>query len=353
MAARERRNVEVKAHDPDPERSLAVCRKLGAEDRGVLRQRDTYFKVPTGRLKLREEEPGEAHLVQYEREDATSARESRYRLVAVPDPGGLRAALDAALGTLVVVEKARRLLLWEGVRIHLDRVEGLGAFVELEGVAAEGSDLSAERARVEHLADALGLVEERRVATSYSDELLAARGAPRDLVAAARAAMLRAHAPYSGYRVGAALRAPDGSVHAGANVENAAYPQGQCAEASALGVLVAAGHERYVEAAVIADAARPAVPCGGCRQRLAELGAPDAAVHLCDRDGPRRTVTLAELLPLAFRADRLPEAGPGVALATTAGAALAEGPGLATAAGAALAEGPEEARAARTRRGAA
>ena len=92
------RNVEVKALDPEPERSLAICRELGAEDRGVLVQRDTYFRAPSGRLKLREERDAGATLVQYDRPDAAAARVSRYRLVAVEDADGLREALDAALG---------------------------------------------------------------------------------------------------------------------------------------------------------------------------------------------------------------------------------------------------------------
>src|SRR5919112_638630 len=121
-----RRNIELKAFDPDPERSLAVVLGLGARDRGVIRQRDTYFRVNSGRLKLREEEPGGATLVQYDRVDAAEARESRYRLVPIADPHQTRAALEAALGTLAVVEKERHLLLWKGVRIHLDRVAGLG-----------------------------------------------------------------------------------------------------------------------------------------------------------------------------------------------------------------------------------
>jgi homotetrameric cytidine deaminase len=293
------RNIELKAVDPDPARSLAVCRELGAEDKGVIRQRDTYFRARSGRLKLREEEPGGAVLIQYDRPDAGAARTSSYRLVRTDDPEGLRAALDAALGTLVVVDKERHLLLWEGVRIHLDAVAGLGRFVELEGVAPPESDLSAERERVEHLRAALAIDE--ILPDSYSDRLLGADA----LVAAATEAMQRAYAPYSRFRVGAALRADDGSIHAGANVENAAYPQGQCAEASAIGALVAAGRGRVLEAAVISDGAAICVPCGGCRQRLREFMPLDGRVHLCSST-ERRTATLEELLPLSFGPEFLP-----------------------------------------------
>lgn len=291
-----RRNVELKALDPDPERSLAAALGLGADDRGVLVQRDTYFRTRAGRLKLREEEPGGATLIAYERPDGARARVSSYRLVPVSDPGELRAALDAALGTLVVVEKERRLLLWNGVRIHLDRVAGLGSFVELEGVAAADSDLGVERANVDDLIAALGIAPERILTDSYSDRLLGADA----LVVAAREAMARAYAPYSRYAVGAALRADDGSIHAAANVENAAYPQGQCAEASAIGAMVAAGRTRIVEAAVIASGDEPCVPCGGCRQRLREFMPLDATVHLCGAGGAHETATLGELLPRSF-----------------------------------------------------
>jgi homotetrameric cytidine deaminase len=291
------RNVELKAVDPDPKRSLALCLELGAEDRGVLRQRDTYFRARAGRLKLREEEPGGATLVQYDRPDGAHARESRYRLVPVAEPGELKAALDAALGTLVVVDKERHLLLWESVRIHLDRVAGLGEFVELEDVGADGSE------RVDRLQRELGL--DSVLPDSYSDRLLGADA----LIAAARAVMERAHAPYSGFHVGAALRADDGSVHVGANVENAAYPQGQCAEASALGALVAAGRTRVVEAAVIATGEEACVPCGGCRQRLREFMDLDGVVHLCSAGGAHETATLAELLPRSFGPEALAGAG--------------------------------------------
>jgi homotetrameric cytidine deaminase len=303
-----RRNVELKARDPRPERSLERARALGAEDRGELRQRDTYFAAPRGRLKLREQEPGGAELIAYERAESPRARESRYRIAPVSDPVALREALDAALGTVTVVDKRRRLLLWEGVRIHLDRVEGLGAFVELEGVAGPESDLGPEAARVERLRAELGIDDTAIEAASYADLLGAAGadGGAEELLRAAAAAMRHAHVPYSRFPVGAALRTPDGAIHAAANVENAAYPQGQCAEASALGVLVAAGGREISEVAVVAERLDICPPCGGCRQRLSEFARADTRVHLGRPGGPRRTLTLGELLPLGFDAGGLP-----------------------------------------------
>jgi homotetrameric cytidine deaminase len=305
-----RRNVELKARDPHPERSLERCRALGAEDRGELRQRDTYFATPRGRLKLREQEPGGAELIAYERADAAHARESRYRIAPVTDPAALREALDAALGTVAVVEKHRRLLLWEGVRIHLDHVEGLGDFVELEGVADDGSDLAREGALVDQLRAELAIGDDAIEATGYAD-LVSAAAPPDDaeaeeLLRAAEAVMAHAHVPYSRFPVGAALRTPDGAVHTAANVENAAYPQGQCAEASAIGVMVAAGGTEIAEVAVVAERMDICPPCGGCRQRLSEFASPETRVHLGRPGGPRRTVTLGELLPLGFTAEGLP-----------------------------------------------
>jgi homotetrameric cytidine deaminase len=281
-----RRNVELKARDPHPERSLERARALGAEDRGELRQRDTYFAAPNGRLKLREQDPGGAELIAYERPDAADARESRYRIVAVEDPAAIREALDAALGTVVVVDKRRRLLEWQGVRIHLDDVEGLGAFVELEGVADAASDLRRE-------AD---LVARLREVGDGAEELLRA----------AETVMARAHVPYSRFPVGAALRTTDGQVVAAANVENAAYPQGQCAEASAIGVMIAEGGTEIAEVAVVARHLDICPPCGGCRQRLSEFARPETPVHLGRPGGPRRTIALGELLPLGFTSEGLP-----------------------------------------------
>ena len=188
------RNVELKARDPDPARTLALALEAGAEDLGEISQRDTYFSGARERLKLREQEPGDSELIAYGRPDETQSRVSEYRRVPVGDAQALREALGAALGTLVVVVKRRRLLLWDGVRIHLDEVHGLGSFLELEAVAPEGSDLSAERAKVERLRGELGVDDGNLVATGYSDLLL---DGPERLLEAAEAAMRNAHAPYS------------------------------------------------------------------------------------------------------------------------------------------------------------
>ncbi len=293
MAAAQR-NLEIKAGDADPRRSLERALALGAEDRGEIAQRDTYFAGASGRLKLREQTPGEAELIQYRRADAKGTSTSEYRIVPVAEADSLREALDAALGTLVVVDKRRRLLLWEGVRIHLDAVEGLGSFVELEALAEAGGDLEA---KVDRLRAELEIGEDSLVAESYSDLLL---DTPNLLLRAAEAVMRNAYAPHSGFKVGAALRTPAGAVHTGANVENAAYPQSQCAEASAIGALVAAGESEIAAVAVVAEQMEICPPCGGCRQRLAEFARPDTPVYLGRPDGEHRTLTLAELLPLSF-----------------------------------------------------
>jgi cytidine deaminase len=127
-----------------------------------------------------------------------------------------------------------------------------------------------------------------------------------ELYLAARAVRERAYAPYSSYPVGAALRDEHGSVHVGANVENAAYPQGQCAEASAIGAMIAAGGRKITEALVIADErlGLPS-PCGACRQRLREFMPLDAPLHLAGAAGVIRSLTLGDLLPLSFGPEHL------------------------------------------------
>lgn len=291
------RNIEFKARDPQPARTLELALALGADDRGEIAQTDTYFSRARGRLKLREQQPGDAELIQYRRADAPGARESEYRRVATADAPALRDALDAALGTLVVVEKRRRLLLRENVRIHLDEVEGLGSFLELEAVTGPAADLAAERDKLERLRAELEIRDDALVPLGYSDLLL---DTPDLLLRAADAAMRNAHAPYSEFKVGAALRTPSGAVYAGANVENASYPQGQCAETSAIGALVAAGESEIAAVAVVAEKLDICPPCGGCRQRLSELAGPDTPVHLGRPGGEYKTFTIADLLPLSF-----------------------------------------------------
>ena len=187
------------------------------------------------------------------------------------------------------------------MRIHLDEVTGLGAFVELEAVAQSDSDLSREHAQVAHLRAELGIEALRE--GSYADAI---RGAPDpELLRMARDAAGHAYAPYSNFPVGAAVRTDDGRRYAGANVENAAYPQGQCAEASAIGAMVAGGGGRVVEVVVAAPSEQECAPCGGCRQRLREFANADAPIHLADLQRVRRTTSLAELLPLSFGPESL------------------------------------------------
>jgi cytidine deaminase len=126
-----------------------------------------------------------------------------------------------------------------------------------------------------------------------------------ELLAAATAARSRAYAPYSGFAVGAALLDDEGRIHAGCNVENAAYPQGQCAEASAIGQMVLGGGRRLRAVLVMADAPDPVTPCGGCRQRLREFGAADTPVVVAGPQGVRQRFTLGELLPASFGPEHL------------------------------------------------
>ncbi len=126
-----------------------------------------------------------------------------------------------------------------------------------------------------------------------------------DLIEAAVAARTKAYAPYSNFSVGAAVRGASGAVYAGCNVENAAYPEGCCAETSALSAMVMAGETRVTEVAVAAAGEKPVTPCGGCRQRLREFAADDTQIHICGPEGLRSTVTLGELLPLSFGPDNL------------------------------------------------
>lgn len=163
-------NVEIKVWCRDPGGVRGRLEGLGAERKGVLRQRDSYFGARCGRLKLRESESG-AELIAYERSDAGSARVSNYTVVPVPDPAALGQALGQALGVRTVVVKARELWLCGATRIHLDRVERLGWFVELETVVGE-RPLHEAQAEYERVAAALAIDAMEPVSVSYADLLL-------------------------------------------------------------------------------------------------------------------------------------------------------------------------------------
>jgi cytidine deaminase len=125
------------------------------------------------------------------------------------------------------------------------------------------------------------------------------------LLKAATHARSRAYAPYSKFKVGAAILAEDGAIYAGGNVENAAYPNGVCAETSAISAMVLGGAKKIRAIAVVAGGPKLVSPCGGCRQRIAEFADPETPVHICGPEGVRKTLTIAELLPESFGARNL------------------------------------------------
>ena len=122
---------------------------------------------------------------------------------------------------------------------------------------------------------------------------------------AAKKVRENAHVPYSNFKVGAAFLTEDGSVISGCNVENAAYPQTQCAEASAIGSLISSGYKKINEIVVIGSGTLLCSPCGGCRQRIREFASLDVKIHMCNEEGHMKTSTLGDLLPDSFGPENL------------------------------------------------
>lgn len=126
-----------------------------------------------------------------------------------------------------------------------------------------------------------------------------------ELFAAAKAIQDRAYAPYSRFKVGAAIATPAGRIFAGCNVENAAYPVGTCAEAGAIAAMIAAGESRIAAIVVMGEGEHLVTPCGACRQRIREFAGPDTPIHVAGPEGIRKSFTLDALLPSSFGPDNL------------------------------------------------
>jgi predicted adenylyl cyclase CyaB len=171
-------NIEIKARCRDLAAARESARRLATRRLGTDRQVDTYFRTRSGRLKLRESSLSGGQLVPYLRADTPGPKRADYRVVPVEDAPGLRRLLGEILGVHRVVRKEREIFLVENVRIHLDRVDGLGEFVELEAVFDGSAAAEAAQHRaVERLMGALGVRAEDLVASSY-EALLGARRPP-------------------------------------------------------------------------------------------------------------------------------------------------------------------------------
>lgn len=162
------RNIEFKARIDDPKPLSARARELGFDLWGDLRQVDTYFDAPRGRLKLRETTSFPAELVFYERDEAEGVRPSDYEKTSVSDATALKTMLTAALGVRAVVRKRRTLLLLDTTRMHLDNVEGLGQFLEFEVPVRDGDEAAAVE-RLDMLLRELRFTREDGIRASYVD----------------------------------------------------------------------------------------------------------------------------------------------------------------------------------------
>jgi adenylate cyclase, class 2 len=166
-----RKNIELKARCSDLFRAAEAAIALGATFSGTLHQTDTYFRVPSGRFKLRETDGKAAELIWYDRPDSSEFRDSEYYVLPIPEPAETKTALSKALGVKGEVRKRRDLYVWHNVRIHLDEVSGLGTFLEFEAVISAPDEQSPSHERLTRLAEALAIQASDRVPQSYSDLL--------------------------------------------------------------------------------------------------------------------------------------------------------------------------------------
>jgi adenylate cyclase class 2 len=165
------RNLELKARLNDLEAAREIARAVATDYMSPQEQTDTYFHCPRGRLKLREIEGLATQLIWYDRPDETEASPSDYLLVPVDRPEDLKPLLAAACGVRVVVKKHREIFMLHNVRIHLDQVEGLGAFLEFEAVLSPEADETNSRKILDFLREQFGVTDETLLPGSYSEML--------------------------------------------------------------------------------------------------------------------------------------------------------------------------------------
>ncbi|MBN2296266.1 MAG: class IV adenylate cyclase [Pirellulales bacterium] len=166
------RNIEIKARLADIRAAEKTAEEIATKNLGTQHQIDTYFDARHGRLKLRQIDGLSAQLIWYSRPDSEEPAASDYELVPVPNPETLKTALTAAMGTRIVVEKYRRILLWNNVRIHLDRVTSLGEFLEFEAVIGPSDDETAAYEQVEELMRRFDIEPADLLPNSYADMLI-------------------------------------------------------------------------------------------------------------------------------------------------------------------------------------
>jgi predicted adenylyl cyclase CyaB len=169
------RNLEAKFRLGDLGAARAQAEAIGFTFRGILVQRDTFFSVPHGKLKLREQPDG-AWLIHYRREQAEGLKLSNYEIAAVANPEAIRAMLSAATGVIAEVRKQRTLLMRGKIRLHLDRVDGLGEFGEIEAVLSEGDEAESYRAAVAEILGALEVRDGDLIGVSYFELMRSTAG---------------------------------------------------------------------------------------------------------------------------------------------------------------------------------
>jgi predicted adenylyl cyclase CyaB len=163
-------NLEAKFKLDDLERARKQAEAIGYQFKATLLQRDTFFRVAQGKLKLREEESG-ARLIFYGRSDSLHLKISNYEMVSIPDPEKTREIMTQALGTIATVSKTRVLLMRDNVRLHLDRVDRLGDFGEIEAVLNEHNNAERSRPAVDELLGVLVIKSDQLIAESYFEML--------------------------------------------------------------------------------------------------------------------------------------------------------------------------------------